>query len=310
MSRRRWSYYTEWEHFPKSRPREVEGGIKAQTTAGNFGKSWWAKRWISVLESFNIGARLSRGRSYARQGQVLAIEVAEGRVKAKVQGSRPTPYDITIAVATIPAAEWDKLLKALAGQALFAAKLLAGEMPQDIEDVFKAIDVSLFPRRLGDLRTACSCPDSSNPCKHIAAVYYLLGEEFDRDPFLIFQLRGMPRDDLLARLGGAVAPAPAQTAPHQTHEAVPAPEPPSPPEPEPLSAALEPFWNGSLKDGWLGAVAIPPVAAALPRRLGSFPFWRGTEPFLKAIEPIYAAASARGLDAVLGPALKESSDAD
>jgi uncharacterized Zn finger protein len=310
MSRRRWSYYTQWENFPKSRPREVEGGIKAQTTAGNFGKSWWAKRWISVLESFNIGARLSRGRSYARKGQVLAIEVAEGRVTAKVQGSRPKPYDITIAVATIPAAEWDKLLKVLSGQALFAAKLLAGEMPQDIEEVFKAIDVSLFPRRLGDLRTGCSCPDSSNPCKHIAAVYYLLGEEFDRDPFLIFQLRGMPRDELLARLGRAAAAAPAELTPNDTPKPVPAVDPERSSPPEPLSAALEPFWNGSLKQDWLGSVAIPPVAAALPRRLGGFPFWRGTEPFLKVIEPIYAAASARGLDAVLGSASTESADAD
>ena len=303
MSRRRWSYYTEWESFPESRPRAVEGGIKAQTTGGSFGKSWWAKRWISVLEGFNIGARLARGRSYARKGQVTAIEIDKGQVKAKVQGSRPTPYDVTIAVKTIPVAEWDTLIGALSRQALFAAKLLAGEMPQDIEEVFKGIKLSLFPRRLGDLRTACSCPDSSNPCKHIAAVYYLLGEEFDRDPFLIFRLRGITRDELLARLGRAAVP----ITPEQPHVAVPAPEPL--PEPEPLSAALEPFWNGSLKDGWLGAVAIPPVAAALPRRLGGFPFWRGSEPFLESIEPFYAASSPRGLDAVLGPAPSKASDA-
>ena len=178
-------------------------------------------------------------------------------------------------------------------------------MPEDIEEVFKAIGVSLFPRRLGDLRTACSCPDSSNPCKHIAAVYYLLGEEFDRDPFLIFRLRGMIRDELLTRLGRAAVPITAE----QPHEAVPVPTLPPALEPEPLSAALEPFWNGSLKDDWLGAVAIPPVAAALPKRLGSFPFWRGTEPFLKAIEPIYTAASPRGLDAVLGPPRSKAPDA-
>jgi uncharacterized Zn finger protein len=305
VSRRRWSYYTEWENFPKSRPREVEGGIKAQTTAGSFGKTWWAKRWIAVLESFNIGARLARGRSYARKGQVLAVEIAEGRVTAKVQGSSPRPYDVALAVAVIPTAEWNKLIEALASQALFAAKLLAGEMPQDIEEVFKAVDVSLFPRRLGDLRTTCSCPDSSNPCKHIAAVYYLLGEEFDRDPFLIFRLRGLARDELLARLGRAAAP----IAREQPHEAVPAPTAAPEAEPEPLSAALDSFWNDNLKEGWLSAVAIPPVAAALPKRLGAFPFWRGSEPFLKAVEPIYAAASPRGLDAVLGPPPGDTQDA-
>jgi uncharacterized Zn finger protein len=294
---RKWNYYSDWERYPKSTPRAVEGGIKAQTTGGAFGKSWWAKRWISVLEGFNIGARLGRGRSYARKGQVVSIEIDEGRVKAKVQGSRPKPYDITIAVKTISAAEWDKLLVALSGQALFAAKLLAGEMPQEIEEVFKGVDLSLFPRKLGDLSTECSCPDWSNPCKHIAAVYYLLGEEFDRDPFLMFRLRGMTREALLERLGRAAASQSQGSVPADQPEEVRAVAPP-----DPLSALPETFWNGSLKEGWLGAVAIPPVAAALPRRLGGFPFWRGTEPFLKAIEPIYTAAAQRGLDAVLGPA--------
>jgi uncharacterized Zn finger protein len=291
---RRWNYYSDWERYPKSTPRAVEGGIKAQTTGGAFGKSWWAKRWISVLEGFNIGARLGRGRSYARKGQVVSIEIEQGRVKAKVQGSRPKPYDITIAVKTIPADEWDKLLVALSGQALFAAKLLAGEMPQDIEEVFKGVDLSLFPRKLGDLSTECSCPDWSNPCKHIAAVYYLLGEEFDRDPFLMFRLRGMTREDLLERLGRTADPQ-SRVADDQPQEVRPVAPP------DPLSAEPETFWNGSLKEGWLGAVAIPPVAAALPKRLGAFPFWRGSEPFLKAIEPIYTAAAQRGLDAVLGP---------
>jgi uncharacterized Zn finger protein len=301
---RRWNDYRHWESYPKSTPRAVEGGIKAQTTAGAFGKSWWAKRWISVLEGFNIGARLGRGRSYARKGQVVSIEIDQGQVKAQVQGSRPKPYDITIAVKTILAAEWEKLLVALSVQALFAAKLLAGEMPQEIEDVFKAVDLSLFPRKLGDLSTKCSCPDWSNPCKHIAAVYYLLGEEFDRDPFLMFRLRGMTREELLERLGRAAAPQ-GPVADNQAEEVKVSPAAP----PDPLSAEPEAFWNGSLKEGWLGAVAIPPVAAALPKRLGAFPFWRGNEPFLKAIEPIYTAAAQRGLDAVLGPAPGAASEA-
>jgi uncharacterized Zn finger protein len=282
-----------------SRPREVKGGIKAQSTSGNFGKSWWAKRWISVLEGFNIGARLGRGRSYARKGQVVAIEIGKGNVAAQVQGSRPRPYDVTIAVKTITDAEWSTLIKALAGQALFAAKLLAGEMPQDIEEVFKGAGLSLFPRKLDDLKTECSCPDWSNPCKHIAAVYYLLGEEFDRDPFLIFALRGMNRDELLKRLaqagagaGAAEKQAPRSPRARRQAEAV------APPA-EPLSAELSTFWSSALHDDWLGAIEIPPVAATLPKRLGSFPFWRGTEPFLKALEPIYAAAAPRGLDAVL-----------
>ena len=177
--------------FPRSRPRQARGGIKAQSKRGTFGQSWWAQRWIAVLESFDIGARLGRGRSYARGGQVLSIDIAKGKVKARVQGSRPKPYDITIDVKALSPAEWKKLVGVLAGQALFAAKLLAGEMPQDIEQVFQEAGLSLFPSKLRDLTTDCSCPDWSNPCKHIAAVYYLLGEEFDRDPFLLFKLRAV-----------------------------------------------------------------------------------------------------------------------
>ena len=202
----RWGYYD--EYFPPSRPRAAKGGIKAQSKRGTFGASWWAQRWIAVLESFNLGARLQRGRSYARKGQVLSIDVVKSTVKAKVQGSRPTPYAVTIRVKALTADDWKKLTAALSSQALFAAKLLAGEMPQDIEEGFKEVGLSLFPEKLKDLTTECSCPDWSNPCKHIAAVYYLLGEEFDRDPFLLFKLRGLSREELVGQLGGLGAPQP------------------------------------------------------------------------------------------------------
>jgi uncharacterized Zn finger protein len=205
MSWRRYHDFGYSDFFPRSTPRQAKGGIKAQSKRGTFGESWWAKRWIAVLESFQIGARLGRGRSYARRGQVLSIDIQTGEVKAKVQGSRPTPYGITIKLKPIPTAGWKKLADALGQQAVFAAKLLAGEMPQDIEQAFKAAGLSLFPEKLKDLATDCSCPDWSNPCKHIAAVYYLLGEEFDRDPFLIFKLRGMTREGLVGLLGASPA---------------------------------------------------------------------------------------------------------
>lgn len=271
--------------FPRSRPRAAKGGIKAQSKRGQFGESWWAKRWIAVLESFNIGARLGRGRSYARGGQVLSIEVAKGEVTARVQGSRPQPYAIAIRVKELSDKDWGKIVQALAGQALFAAKLLAGEMPQDIETVFEETGLSLFPEKHGDLKTSCSCPDYSNPCKHIAAVYYLLGEEFDRDPFLLFRLRGLDREPLIARLNEGAAPRP---------EAVPAVEAPAPGEP--LPADITAFWPaGGLPDDLFGEVRVPPVSAAWPKRLGSFPFWRGNTRFLDALEPIYSQAARDGL---------------
>lgn len=273
-----------WSDFyPRSKPKAVRGGIKAQTTRGAFGQSWWAKRWIAVLEGFQLGARLTRGRSYARAGQVKSIAVADGKVTAQVQGSRPSPYRVAIAVRQLDGREWSKVVARLNEQAAFAAKLLAGEMPQEIETVFGEAGVSLFPARLDDLQTECSCPDWSNPCKHIAAVYYLLGEEFDRDPFLIFRLRGMDRPKLMKALGATARPA----AP-----------PPAAGEPLPPDPAA--FWGGPVPDDVVGAISEPPVAAGALRRLGKFPFWRGDRPLVEMLEPVYRSAREAGVRAVVG----------
>ena len=274
-------------------PREAKGGIKAQSKRGTFGESWWARRWIAVLESFNIGARLGRGRSYARSGQVLSIKIDKGKVGAKVQGSRPKPYDVKLQIKTLSASDWQKLVKVLSRQAIFSAKLLMGEMPLDIEKVFKEAALSLFPDKLKDLKTDCSCPDWSNPCKHIAAVYYLLAEEFDRDPFLIFKLRGMNREDLtvmLSRTGKKTTLRKAKPKQESQNE-----------DEKALTSDISKFWNGeAISDDIFGEVRIPPIAAALPKRLGSFPFWRGEERFLDAMESIYAKASPVGLNIFLG----------
>ena len=285
----------DYRYFPPSIPREAKGGIRAQSKRGSFGQSWWARRWIAVLEGFHIGARLNRGRSYARRGQVLSISIDKGLVRAEVQGSRPRPYEVAIRVKKLTTQSWNKVAKALSQQAIFAAKLLSGEMPQDIEKAFEQVGSTLFPEKLHDLVTDCSCPDWSNPCKHTAAVFYLLGEEFDRDPFLIFKMRGMSREELIARLGpskqemGGIKASSAAS----THQA----ETPS----EPLNAGPSRFWASSrISDDFYGEVRSPAVAAALPKRLGSFPFWRGKVRFLDAIEPVYATASERGMGLFLG----------
>jgi uncharacterized Zn finger protein len=289
MPYRFWDYYP---RFPPSRPRAAKGGIKAQSKRGGFGQSWWAKRWIGVLESFDIGARLGRGRSYARNGQVLSIDIAEGEVKAKVQGSRPQPYAVTIQVKVLAPKQWEQLMETLSAQALFAAKLLAGEMPQDIEQVFEKAKLSLFPRQQADLKTDCSCPDWSNPCKHVAAVYYLLGEEFDRDPFLLFRLRGLGRDELLQRLSGLTPAGETAVTGTETPAAVPA---------APLPADQAGFWgSGSLPADFYGEVQTPPVSAAWLRRLGKFPFWRGESPLPETLQPVYGKAAEKGLVTFLG----------
>src|SRR5206468_12920899 len=165
--------------------------------------------------------------------EVVAIALDKGRVEAIVQGSRPDPYNVTIEAQTLSGAEWTRLVDALAREARFAASLLAGQMPPDVEQAFAAAGLSLFPARREDLRTTCTCPDWSNPCKHIAAVYYLLGEEFDRDPFLVFELRGLDRDELVRRLDRAAATAPVPTPAAGGAEGGP---------PAPLSPEPSEFW--------------------------------------------------------------------
>ncbi|HZS47190.1 MAG TPA: SWIM zinc finger family protein [Blastocatellia bacterium] len=271
---------------------EVKGGIKAQNKRGSFGESWWARRWIAVLESFDIGGRLQRGRSYARRGQVLSIDIEKGLVKAKVQGSRPTPYNIKIKVKILDNKDWQKLAQTLNSQVIFAAKLLAGEMPAEIEQVFKEAKLSLFPEKLRDLQTECSCPDWSNPCKHIAAAYYLLGEEFDRDPFLIFKLRGLSREELVGLLDvGESAQTGDQDIGSTDPDAIS----------EPVTADLASFWQGgALSEDFFSQVHLPPVSASLLKRLGIFPFWRGSERIVDALDSVYQRAALRGLDLVLG----------
>jgi uncharacterized Zn finger protein len=147
-----------------------------------------------------MGARLTRGKSYARKGQVISIDVEPGVVKARVQGSFPKPYDVSIKLVPLSPEEWDKAIAAMASKAVFSARLLSGEMPQNIEEAFSDSGISLFPKKGADLKTDCSCPDWSNPCKHIAAVYYLLAEQFDSDPFLIFKLRGRSKEEIVEAL--------------------------------------------------------------------------------------------------------------
>ena len=275
--------------FEYTRPREAKGGIRAQSKRGDFGASWWAQRWVQALEKFSMGSRLSRGRSYARRGQVVSIDVRPGAVAASVQGSRKRPYRVSIAVATLEGSDLHRLQAALAERPAFAASLLAGRMPENIEDAFADVGLSLFPSRKSDLETDCSCPDFANPCKHIAAVYLLLGEEFDRDPFLMFRMRGIEPDELLGPDLQRSAEATAWMAPTLPPEPLPA---------DPAAFWGQPEWDDNYDD-IIGPARVPDEAAALPRQLGRFPFWQGGEEFLPVLKTIYDRASQAGLELYL-----------
>ena len=250
-------------YFKPSKPKPVEDGLKARSQRGAFAQTWWAKRWIAALERLVDSGRLSRGRSYARKGQVVSIEETRAGIEARVQGSRPSPYKIKIQMAPLSDAQWEQVIDALANQAIFTAQLLAGEMPLEIEETFKTARVSLFPSHRADLVTNCSCPDASNPCKHIAATHYILGERFDEDPFLIFRLRGRTQEQVLAglRQRRAGSSQGSEDEVEETEVIVP------------LEEQIDHFWDFSSPQAGI-TVSIRPAAIEMPilKRLGEANF--------------------------------------
>lgn len=280
--------WDDYFRFPKSRPRRVEGGIKTRSQRGAIGETWWSRRWIEVLESFNMGARLGRGRSYARQGQVTSLDIQVGQVEALVQGSRVKPYRVVIHLKPLPDQDWAKVTDAMAARALFAAKLLSGEMPQNIEEAFHQAKRPLMPESSKDLVTDCSCPDWANPCKHIAAVYYIMAERFDEDPFMIFKLRGRTKEDIIRELR---AKRPVEK-PAQVSAPVPA-EPDRDPAAVPLGSCLATFWQaGPELDTLVIHPPVPEVAHAMLKRLGAAPPELGGPAFDSALAQAYDAATA------------------
>ncbi|WP_414545953.1 SWIM zinc finger family protein [Nostoc sp. CCY0012] len=163
-------------------------------------REWWSQKWLELLDAYRFKKRLERARNYSRQGNVLSIEFKGAKVLAKVQGSEVEPYKVSLSLDHFSEEEWSYVIETMSQKAIFAAKLLAGEMPQNIEEVFTKNGLSLFPFTLSDVHSKCSCPDKANPCKHIGAVYYQLGDRFSEDPFVLFQLRGLTKEQIISDL--------------------------------------------------------------------------------------------------------------
>ncbi|MEL7070426.1 MAG: SWIM zinc finger family protein [Cyanobacteria bacterium J06581_3] len=162
--------------------------------------AWWVQQWVDLLNSYRFKKRLERGRNYARQGNILSLEFKDSKVHATVQGTASEPYQLSIGIERFTDEDWGFVINTLGEKALYSAQLLAGEMPDSIEAVFTSNGLSLFPFTLADVKSKCSCPDPKNPCKHIAAVYYQLGDFFREDPFVLFQLRGRTKEQILEAL--------------------------------------------------------------------------------------------------------------
>jgi hypothetical protein len=202
VATRRRGWDDSWRAYPASKPRPTEDGIATRKLRGAMADTWWSQRLVTLLDSYGLGARMQRGRRYARQGQLVSFDVQPGLVTARVQGSQRTPYVTNVSFAPLTEAEWAAVQREIESTLQFAARLLAGEVPVELEAVFDRSGVALLPRRWSELRATCSCPDHENPCKHIAAALYVLADRLDDDPWLLLRWRGRERSELLAHLAG------------------------------------------------------------------------------------------------------------
>jgi uncharacterized Zn finger protein len=258
----------DWQRFPATKRIQAEGGLATSRERGAMAETWWSKRFIIVLESFGLGGRMTRGRTYARAGQVLSLEVNEGLLVAQVQGSRRTPYAVTVRLATPTPTQWIKITDALKSRLGYAARLLDGEVPTDLEEVFAAAGSKLFPEQWRDLRATCSCPDWGDPCKHQAAVLYVFADQLDRDPWKLIEWMGKSKDEILALFVGS------ELSGSDLHE-------------------VAPWWplrvdasNPELTN-MIPAPVLPDVPGDVLNRLGTLEATVGTEPILNVIQLIY-----------------------
>jgi superfamily II DNA or RNA helicase len=166
-----------------------------------FGKTWWGQQWLQALSHIDFDNRLPRGRSYANKGAVRDLDVRAHRIAASVQGSRPTPYEVSIAVPVLAADDAQRLLERIAADPALIARLLNRQLDPAVLELAQSLGIRVFPQRWSDLKMRCSCPDWAVPCKHLAAVIYLLSRQIDGDPFLVFSLRGLDLPTRLAARG-------------------------------------------------------------------------------------------------------------
>lgn len=265
-----------------------------------FSRTWWGKRFIEALERFTDSARLGRGRSYASNGKILEYEIAKNKITATVKGSinpyfgvyKEPRYKTTIEITPIAKTSWSKAIKYISSKASFVSKLLMNEVPDNIDDAFANLGLHLLPYSQKDFTTKCSCPDWANPCKHITGVYYLVASQLDNDPFILFELRGLSKNELQAEL--AKSPLGKALFSELTAKEI-------------SLVASESYYTRlkkvpmaekiNLRDFWQGTKRLPPTVevatpASLPailvKKQGDFPpFWKKDNSFIEVMEELY-----------------------
>jgi uncharacterized Zn finger protein len=265
-----------------------------------FSRTWWGDRFIKALEDFTDDGRLQRGRSYARGGKVKSFDIDKNIITAQVRGSvnpyfgvykEPT-YNIVIEITPIAKARWNEAIKNLSAKASIVSRLLLNEVPENIEETFSQMGLHLLPHSSKDFKTKCSCPDYANPCKHIAGVYYLVASQLDNNPFLLFELRGLAKTELQAKLADSPLGKALSTV-LDAQELTIEPSQSFYTKPEKQTLSDKP----NLREYWLGAKRLPStievandsgVSAILVKKEGDFPaFWGKDNSFIETMEELY-----------------------
>ena len=270
-------------------------------TMAQFSRTWWGQRFIEALEEFTDSARLGRGRSYASGGRIIEYTLSKGTVTAKVRGSinpyfgvyKEPIYKTSITIKAITSVDWTKVIRQIASRADLITTLLMNEMPDTIEDAFSGLGLHLLPHSERDFVTSCSCPDWANPCKHVAGVYYLLASALDNDPFLMFELRGLSRDDLHTELArsplGKILASALESDEEPLVEPVESYYTPPMKEPVTVVASHKEFWTGAKRPpAPLAAASQASVPALLIKKQGDYPpFWHKDVSFISVMEELY-----------------------
>ncbi|WP_416666049.1 SWIM zinc finger family protein [Egbenema bharatensis] len=264
-----------------------------------FSRTWWGQKFITAVEQVTDTGRLSRGRSYASGGKIKTFMIEDSTVLAHVRGSvnpyfgvyEEPLYTTVIEFQPISAAKWAAAIAVIASKASLISRLLLNEIPENIEDAIAPLHLTLLPHSKKDFNTECSCPDWSNPCKHIAGVFYRLATELDQDPFLLFELRGLSRDKLLQELAKSPL-GQALAAEMQLEQRSPQTTSTYYTQPETTPAAVT-----NLRDFWHGTKRLPQAIEPLPeavvpgipiKKQGDFPaFWDRDNSFIEAMETLY-----------------------
>lgn len=305
--------YQNWSRPPRTppprlRPKRVRGGVKlAGEVAGQRAGvlAWTAQRWIRLMEQVAAGPALVEGLDYARQGQSRKFGVESGKIVANVQGRADRAYNTTLAIQAFDTLQWERVLQAMSDQAIYAAKLLSGELPSNIEDLFGPVGLKLFPAEPADVTAACNCAEGAAQaglwCKHACCTAYLFADKLAADPFLMFTLRGLPGSEVIERLRHARAVGGVGREGSAVYQPL---VPGVSDEPSPaLDLAIDHFWEAGPELRELDLTIEPPaVSHPLLRRLGASPFEGAKFPLVGLLATCYEVISRDAMEGVEGSA--------